>query len=99
MTYERIHGLSQTPLRPPDVDQITTIRRTATIRAGTRMIKLLSARQLSAYLQGRRPAGFCYREFDLSPLQSSADLSLLLADSMTTDRQANTVVYGLRWRA
>ena len=52
-----------------------------------------------AYLNGRRPAGFCYREFDLAFLRSSADLSLLLADSMTTDRSANAVVYGLRWRA
>jgi hypothetical protein len=99
MTYALIHGLSQTPLRPPDAGQITAVRRTATIRPGTRMIKLLSARQLGAYLHGRRSAGFCYREFDLSLLRSSADLSLLLADSMTTDSQSSPVVYGLRWRA
>jgi hypothetical protein len=99
MSYEAIHHLSQTPLRPPDVGQITVIRRTAVIRPGTRMIKLLSPRQLGAYLHGRRPSGFCYREYDISGLRTSTDLSLLIGDSVPAELFATSVAYGLRWRA
>ncbi len=99
MSFESVQNLSQSPPRSAEASQIATIRRTATIRPGTRMIKLLSTRQLGAYLNGRRPAGFCYREFDLDVLRSSGVLSLLLADSMTTDRSTSPVMYGLRWRA
>jgi hypothetical protein len=98
MSWDSIHAMTQTPLRSPD-DPVTTIRRTATIRRGTRMIKLLSQRQLSAYLHGRRPSGFCYREHDLTLLRGSADLSLLLGDAGTADSRGNALVYGLRWRA
>jgi len=97
VSYESVHHLSQSQLRAPDAGQISTIRRTATIRPGTRMIKLLSARQVSAYLQGRRPSGFCYREFDLGPLRSSTELSLLLGDAAT--HEPASVVFGPRWRA
>jgi hypothetical protein len=97
ISYEAIHHLSQGPLRVPDTGHITTIRRTATVRSGTRMIKLLSGRQVGAYLRGRRPSGFCYREFDLGPLRTPADLSLLLGDAMTAERAS--IVFGLRWRA
>jgi hypothetical protein len=97
MSFEAIHHLSQSQLRVPDRGQISTIRRTATIRPGTRMIKLLSARQLGAYLHGRRPAGFCYREFDLAGLRAPAELSLLLADTSAPEQAP--LVFGLRWRA
>jgi hypothetical protein len=97
MSYEAIHHMSQGPLRVPDTGQITTIRRTVTIRPGTRMIKPLSARQVGAYLHGRRPSGFCYREFDLTSLRTPAELSLLLGDAATPERAS--VVFGLRWRA
>ena len=53
-SWDSVHALSQTPLRDPRAP-IIAIRRTATIRAGTRMVKLLSDRQLSAYLHGRHP--------------------------------------------
>jgi hypothetical protein len=96
MSYEAIHDLSQGPLRGPDASHISTIRRTAAIRPGTRMIKLLSGRQVASYLHGRRPAGFCYREYDLAPIQSSMELPLLLG----AINPANAaVVFGLRWRA
>ncbi len=99
MSWDAIHAMSQTPLRAP-TDPVTTIRRTATIRRGTRMIKLLSRRQLSAYLHGRRPSGFCYREHDLTLLRGSADLPLLVGDAMPADsRGGQAVAYGLRWRA
>ncbi len=85
MSYEAIHNLSQGSPRGPDAGLVTTVRRTATIRAGTRMVKLLSGRQVGAYLHGRRPAGFCYREFDLTPLRTPAELSLLFGDAMTAE--------------
>jgi hypothetical protein len=97
ISYESIHNLAQRPLLAQDAGHITTIRRSATVRRGTRMIKLLSARQLGAYLHGRRPSGFCYREFDLASLRSPAVLSLLLGDAMTAEQAS--VVFGLRWRA
>jgi hypothetical protein len=97
MSYEAIQDLSQGPLRGSVGTQITTIRRTAAVRSGTRMIKLLSARQVATYLHGRRPAGFCYREYDLAGMRASAELALLLGDATTP---ANApVVFGLRWRA
>ena len=97
-SWDSVHALSQTPLRDPR-DPIIAIRRTATIRAGTRMVKLLSERQLSAYLHGRRPSGFCYRESDLVRLRAAGDLAVLLGDAMPTDVRRNDVVFGLRWRA
>ena len=97
MSYEAIQDLSQGPLRGPEAGPITTIRRTATIRPGTRMIKLLSPRQVGTYLHGRRPAGFCYREYDLAPMRSPADLALLLGDATTPEFAP--IVFGLRWRA
>src|SRR5512138_814925 len=98
MSWDAVHAMSQTPLRSAD-DPVTAIRRTATVRRGTRMIKLLSARQLSAYLHGRRPSGFCYREHDLALLRGSSDLALLLGDDRSADSRGNAAVYGLRWRA
>jgi hypothetical protein len=98
MSWDSIHAMSQTPLRAP-VDPIVAIRRTATIRRGTRMIKLLSKRQLAAYLHGRRPSGFCYREHDLSLLRNSADMSLLIGDANRADASGQALAYGLRWRA
>jgi hypothetical protein len=97
ISYESVHNLSQSPLHGQDATHITTIRRTATIRPGTRMIKLLSARQVGAYLHGRRAAGFCYREFDLAPMRTPTALSLLLGDATTPEHAP--VVFGLRWRA
>jgi hypothetical protein len=61
------------------------------------MIKLLSARQVGTYLHGRRPAGFCYRQYDLGPMRSSAELALLLGDATTA--ASAPVLFGLRWRA
>ena len=74
MSYEAIHHLSQSPLRGPEGGQITTIRRTATIRGGTRMIKLLSGRQLAGLPARAAAGGFCYREFDLRAAADPAEL-------------------------
>lgn len=78
-----------------DLPLIATIRRTATIRRGTRMMKLLSARQFAGYLRGRLPSGFCYRAGDLAPLRTAAELAMLTGDVV----QADSVVFALRWRA
>jgi hypothetical protein len=103
MNWSSVHSMSQTRLREPrgtsDVEEITVIRRTATIRRGTRMIKLLSSRQFSAFLHGRRPGGFCYRAFDLTSLGGPAALAMLTGDTLSPDRTGSQVVFGLRWRA
>lgn len=107
LTWSWVHSLTQRPLRPShlpatgeaadgaDAEPVTVLRRTATIRRGTRMIKLLGGQQLGAYLYGRLPHGFCYRAYDLAHLRSGPDLALLTGDgSAPAD-----VVFGLRWRA
>ncbi len=103
MSWSSVHSMSQTRLREPrgpsDVEPITIIRRTATIRRGTRMIKLLSGRQFSAYLHGRLPSGFCYRAYDLPALGGPAALTMLTGDTIGPDLGGADVVFGLRWRA
>ena len=100
MNWAAVHSLSQSrPRGPADVEQVTVIRRTATIRRGTRMIKLLSSRQFSGYLHGRLPGGFCYRACDLTMLGGPGVLSMLTGDSTPPDMSGKQVVFGLRWRA
>lgn len=103
VSWAAVHALSQTRMREPrgpaEVEQVTVIRRTATIRRGTRMIKLLSSRQFGGYLHGRLPGGFCYRAFDLMTLPGPASLSMLTGDTTQPDTSGHQVVFGLRWRA
>jgi hypothetical protein len=103
MSFSGVHALTQTRLREPrgpdDVQEIAIIRRSATIRRGTRMIKLLSSRQFSAYLHGRLPGGFCYRAFDLTSLHGPGPLNMLTGDANSVERANNQVVFALRWRA
>lgn len=95
MSWEWVHGHTQQALRPDGSASVVTImRRTATIRTGTRMIKLFTGRQLGGYLFGRLPSGFCYRAYDLSHLRTSTDLALLTVDATAAD-----AVFALRWRA
>lgn len=100
-SFAAVHEFTQRPPRldlPGDADEATAvIRRTATIRRGTRMIKLISGRQLGSYLHGRRPSGFCYRAYDLAHLRTGRDLALLTGDG--GDGRPAEVVFGLRWRA
>jgi hypothetical protein len=95
-----VHGLSQNPPHrnadPREVATVATIRRTATIRSGTRMIKPLSGGQLTSCLAGRRPSGFCYRAFDLAGLRAPDDLAMLTGVGF---QRPGAVVYALRWRA
>jgi hypothetical protein len=76
---------------------LTGIRDTATIQRGTRMVKILSGRQLAGFLRGRLPYGFCHREYDIAHLRTPAELAVLRTDG--TEDAATDVVFALRWRA
>jgi hypothetical protein len=92
-----VHRMAQMPRRHEE-QTIAAIRRTARIRRGTRMIKVLSARQLAGYLHGWLPYGFCYREYDVAHLRTPAELRLLRTDNPAPGGES-PVVYVLRWRA
>jgi len=95
-SWEAVHQLTQTPHRQDS--QIRAIRESAAIRRGTRMIKVLSARQVAGFLKGWLPAGFCYREWDVAHLRTPDELRLLRTDADTHADQPN-VAFALRWRA
>src|SRR5262245_37952575 len=103
MSWNAVHAYSQTPPREPSdlagISFLAEIRLSAKIRVGTRMIKVLSARQFGAYLQGRRPGGFCYRAYDLVGLRTTEELAMLTGDAGQPDPTGGRIVYGLRWRA
>jgi hypothetical protein len=92
-----VHRMAQTPRRGEE-SVITGIRQTAQIRRGTRMVKVLSARQLAGHLHGWLPYGFCYREYDIAHLRTPAELRLLrnVSPSHSVDQE---IMYALRWRA
>ncbi|MDG4773039.1 hypothetical protein [Solwaraspora sp. WMMD792] len=96
-SWADMHQLSQTPTAA-DHPAITVVRRTATVRRGTRMMKVLSGRQVAGFLRGWSPAGFCYREYDIAHLRTPADLALLRTDD-GGGRDSLEVAYALRWRA
>jgi len=95
--WHDIHTLSQSPAYAHD-PTVGGIRRTATIRRGTRMFKVLSPRQLAGYLRGWLPHGFCYREHDIAHLRTPANLALLRTDSDLA-RDDPDVAFAIRWRA
>lgn len=97
-SWADVHQLSQTPVREGTAAAIAAIRATATIRRGTRMMKVLSGRQAAGFLRGWSPAGFCYREYDIAHLRTPADLALLRTD-VEVGRDNTDMVYALRWRA
>jgi len=91
--WTALHRLSQ---RPAAGDSPTAaIRRSATVRRGIRMVKVLSGRQVLGYLRGWLPSGFCYREYDVAHLRTPADLGVLRGDG----GEPGDVVFALRWRA
>ena len=92
-----IHNRSQNPSSAGD-PLLTALRASAHVRRGTRMVKHLSARQVTAYLRGRLPHGFCYREYDVAHLRTPADLALLRTEA-ETGRDSPDVAFALRWRA
>ena len=101
LSWAGVHAQTQRPLsreaRPAEFRAVTAMRRTATIRRGTRMIKLLTGTQFLAHLRGRLPRGFCYRFSDLAGLRMPDDLAMLTGDH--TRLGGSNLVFGLRWRA
>ena len=100
MSRPDAHRLSQSmPGVSPVTDTRTrAMRDTVRIRRGTRMVKILSPRQLAGYLRGWLPQGFCHREFDVAHLRTPADLAVLATDTDPHGADAG-VVFALRWRA
>ncbi|MFC0507908.1 hypothetical protein [Micromonospora costi] len=89
--------ISQRPDSAGD-PMLTAVRNSAVIRRGTRMVKVLSARQLSGYVRGWLPHGFCYREHDVAHLRTPAALTVLRTDG-EVGHDGPDVAYALRWRA
>ncbi|HWH01011.1 MAG TPA: hypothetical protein VNV66_17255 [Pilimelia sp.] len=92
-----VHRMCQRP-EPAEAAVVAGIRRTVTVRRGTRMVKALSAHQLAGYLRGWLPAGFCHREYDVAHLRTPEDLRLLRTDPDTA-ADSPDVAFALRWRA
>ncbi|HEX2773521.1 MAG TPA: hypothetical protein VHN18_13980 [Micromonosporaceae bacterium] len=95
--WPHVPRLSQTPASANN-PFLGGVRQSATIRRGTRMIKVLSARQSGGYLKGWLPHGFCYRESDVAHLRTPAELALLRTDA-DAGRDGFDAGYVLRWRA
>ncbi|WP_117210813.1 hypothetical protein [Allorhizocola rhizosphaerae] len=94
MSWESIHRLSQSPPRDAaSAELVAGVRATATVRRGTRMVKPLTARGVTAVLKGHLPHGFCYREWDVAHLRTPLEQSILTGDA------AGEAAYLLRWRA
>ncbi|MFD0787674.1 hypothetical protein ACFQZ8_27535, partial [Micromonospora azadirachtae] len=92
-----VHQLSQRPDAAGD-PVLDVVRGSAVVRRGTRMMKMLSARQLAGYVRGWLPHGFCYREHDVAHLRTPATAMLLRTDG-DVSRDGVDVAYALRWRA
>ncbi|MCW3840193.1 hypothetical protein ONA70_08800 [Micromonospora yasonensis] len=88
-----LRQLSQQPGAAAD-PTLAVVRASAVIRPGTRMLKVLSARQLAGYVRGWLPHGFCYREHDVAHLRTPAGMAVLRGDG-----EGGDVSYALRWRA
>ncbi|MGC9667961.1 hypothetical protein ACNTMW_15575 [Planosporangium sp. 12N6] len=93
LDWAGLHRLSQQPAAAGSA--VAAIRLSATVRRGTRMMKVLSARQVLGYLHGWLPSGFCYREYDVAHLRTPAELGVLLGDGT----EPGDAVFALRWRA
>jgi hypothetical protein len=97
LSWPAAHRMSQSPNGGDGGDTVVKIRSSATISRGTRMVKILSGRQLAGYLRGWLPQGFCYREFDIAHLRTPADLAILRSDGEESGPQP--AIFALRWRA
>jgi hypothetical protein len=97
LTWSAVHRLSQARRDSDGADLVARIRLSARILRGTRMVKVLSGRQLAGHLHGWLPQGFCYREFDIAHLRTPIDLAVLRSDG--EDGRADPAVFALRWKA
>ncbi|MFI7076112.1 hypothetical protein ACIBO1_02315 [Micromonospora sp. NPDC049903] len=95
--WSQVHRLSQQPDAADD-PLVTAVRASAVVRRGTRMVKILSARQLAGFVRGWLPHGFCFREHDVAHLRTPAATSVLRTDGGGS-RDGVDVTYAVRWRA
>ncbi|MBQ1076258.1 hypothetical protein KBX06_24320 [Micromonospora sp. C31] len=95
--WSYVQQLSQQPAAAGD-PTLAAVRASAVLRRGTRMVKVLSARQLAGYVRGWLPHGFCYREHDVAHLRTPAATAVLRTDG-TGGHDGADVTYALRWRA
>lgn len=94
MSWDRIHRMSQSPPREQHVAELlASVRATATVKRGTRMMKPLGPAGVTAVLKGQLPHGFCYRECDIAHLRTPEEQAVL------TGQTPGEVAYMLRWRA
>ncbi|SCL55745.1 hypothetical protein GA0070606_2491 [Micromonospora citrea] len=93
-----VQQLSQQPAAADD-PTLAAVRASAVIRRGTRMVKVLSARQLAGHVRGWLPHGFCFREHDVAHLRTPAATTVLRTDGTDGGREGADVTYALRWRA
>lgn len=94
VSWEAVQRLSQSPAAGRRA-LLEAVRASAVVRRGTRMVKILSGRQLAYQLRGALPSGFCHREHDVAHLRTPADLAIL----DTAGEEPGDVVFALRWRA
>jgi len=80
LSWPTAHRMTQSPQGGNGGDMVAKIRGSATISRGTRMVKILSGKQLAGYPHGWLPQGFCYREFDIAHLRTPAELAILRSD-------------------
>jgi hypothetical protein len=97
MSWAAAHRLSQST-GAAHTATLHAMRDSVAIRRGTRMLKILSSRQLAGFLRGWLPQGFCHREYDVAHLRTPADLAVLKTDG-DNSTDADDVVFALRWRA
>lgn len=98
ISWAGVHRLSQSPSPHATTSELLSrIRESIAIRRGTRMVKVLSGRQLAGHLRGWLPQGFCYREVDVAHLRTPAELSVLRSDGVDGDDDGG--IFALRWRA
>jgi hypothetical protein len=96
MSWAEAHRLCQSHNAvTATLPRLRAMRESVRIRRGTRMVKILSGRQLAGTLRGWLPQGFCHREFDVAHLRTPADLAVLATDHHGGDG----AVFALRWRA
>ncbi|SCE81088.1 hypothetical protein GA0070607_1859 [Micromonospora coriariae] len=95
--WAQLQQLSQQPSAAGD-PMLAAARASAVVRRGTRMVKVLSPRQLAGYVRGWLPHGFCYREHDVAHLRTPAATTVLRTDG-EVGRDGLDVAYALRWRA
>jgi hypothetical protein len=96
MNWDTAHRLTQSR-GSASSPTLREMRESATVQSGTRMVKILSGRQLSGYLRGWLPMGFCHREYDIAHLRTPAELAVLSTDGRV--EISAPVVFALRWRA